>query len=81
MLIDVTVKIPEERVGDFHEIVGRWLSGEQPGASTMSCGNGNAPEEGAANDTAAVHALPIANNIVGPPRQLQAHAGISSVRR
>ena len=31
MLIDVTVKIPEERVGDFYEIVGRWLSGEQIG--------------------------------------------------
>jgi hypothetical protein len=28
-LIDVTVKIPEERVGDFYELVGRWLSGEQ----------------------------------------------------
>ena len=29
MLIDVTVKIPEERVGDFYELVGRWLSDEQ----------------------------------------------------
>lgn len=29
MLIDVTVKIPEERVGDFYEFVGRWLSEEQ----------------------------------------------------
>lgn len=29
MLIDVTIKIPEERVGDFYELVGRWLSGEQ----------------------------------------------------
>ncbi len=27
-MIDVTVKIPEERVGDFYEMVGRWLSGE-----------------------------------------------------
>jgi Family of unknown function (DUF6416) len=31
MMIDVTVKIPEDRVGDFYELVGRWLSGEQPG--------------------------------------------------
>jgi hypothetical protein len=29
VLIDVTVKIPEERVGDFYELVGRWLSEEQ----------------------------------------------------
>jgi hypothetical protein len=29
MNIDVTVKIPEERVGQFYELVGRWLSGEQ----------------------------------------------------
>jgi hypothetical protein len=29
MLIDVTVKIPEERVGDFYELIGRWLSEEQ----------------------------------------------------
>jgi uncharacterized protein DUF6416 len=34
MLIDVTVKIPEERVGDFYEVVGRWLSGEQPEEET-----------------------------------------------
>jgi Family of unknown function (DUF6416) len=27
-MIDVTVKIPEERVGDFYELVGRWLSEE-----------------------------------------------------
>lgn len=29
MLIDVTVKIPEDRVGVFYGLVGRWLSGEQ----------------------------------------------------
>lgn len=28
MLIDVTVKVPEERVGDFYAMYGRWLSGE-----------------------------------------------------
>lgn len=31
MMIDVTVKIPEERVGELYELVGRWLSGGQPG--------------------------------------------------
>jgi Family of unknown function (DUF6416) len=31
MIIDVTVKIPEERVGEFYELVGRWLSGEHVG--------------------------------------------------
>jgi hypothetical protein len=28
-LIEVTVKIPEERVGEFYELVGRWLAGAQ----------------------------------------------------
>ena len=27
-MIDVSVKIPEERVGEFYELVGRWLSGD-----------------------------------------------------
>ncbi len=29
MLVDVIVKIPEERVSDFYGLVGRWLSGER----------------------------------------------------
>jgi hypothetical protein len=29
MLTEVTVKIPEERVGEFYQVVGRWLTGEQ----------------------------------------------------
>jgi hypothetical protein len=29
MLTDVTVKIPEERVGEFYGLVGRWLAGDQ----------------------------------------------------
>jgi hypothetical protein len=28
-MIDVTVKVPEDRVGEFYEIVGRWLTGEE----------------------------------------------------
>lgn len=35
-MIDVTVKIPEDRVGEFYELVGRWLSGEQTGGSDAS---------------------------------------------
>lgn len=27
-MIDVTVKIPEDRVGEFYELVGRWLAGQ-----------------------------------------------------
>ena len=34
-MIDVTVKIPEERVGDFYELVGRWLS-EEPVADEVT---------------------------------------------
>ena len=26
-MIDITVKIPEDRVGEFYELVGRWLAG------------------------------------------------------
>src|SRR5687767_9286886 len=26
-MIDVTVKVPEDRVGEFYELVGRWLAG------------------------------------------------------
>jgi Family of unknown function (DUF6416) len=29
MLTEVPVKIPEERVGEFYELVGRWLAGAQ----------------------------------------------------
>jgi hypothetical protein len=29
-MIDVTVKVPEDRVGEFYEMVGRWLTGEEP---------------------------------------------------
>jgi len=35
-MIDVTVKIPEDRVGEFYELVGRWLSGEQTGGADAS---------------------------------------------
>jgi Family of unknown function (DUF6416) len=28
-MIDVTVKVPEDRVGEFYEMVGRWLTGEE----------------------------------------------------
>jgi hypothetical protein len=28
-MIDVTVKVPEDRVGEFYEVVGRWLTGEE----------------------------------------------------
>jgi hypothetical protein len=30
-MIDVTVKVPEERLGEFYELVGTWLSGERRG--------------------------------------------------
>src|SRR5690348_6949781 len=30
-MIDLTVKVPEERVGEFYELLGRWLSGERLG--------------------------------------------------
>lgn len=36
LMIDVTVKIPEDRVGEFYELVGRWLSGEQTGGTEAS---------------------------------------------
>jgi hypothetical protein len=29
-MIDVTVKVPEGRVGEFYELVGHWLSGRHP---------------------------------------------------
>jgi hypothetical protein len=28
-MIDVTVKVPEDRVGEFYEMLGRWLTGEE----------------------------------------------------
>jgi hypothetical protein len=28
-VIDVTVKVPEDRIGEFYEMVGRWLTGEE----------------------------------------------------
>jgi hypothetical protein len=28
-MIDVTVKVPEERVGEFYEMLGRWLTGAE----------------------------------------------------
>src|SRR6478735_6805174 len=26
-MIDITIKVPEDRVGEFYELVGRWLAG------------------------------------------------------
>lgn len=31
-MIDITVKVPEERVGEFYSMFGTWLTGPPPGA-------------------------------------------------
>ena len=33
-MIDITVKVPEERVGEFYSMFGTWLSGSPPGLPT-----------------------------------------------
>ena len=49
MMIDVTVKIPEERVGELYELVGRWLSGE-PLEDAGGDAHGTAPKNWANTD-------------------------------
>jgi hypothetical protein len=35
IIIDVTVKVPEDRVGEFYSMFGAWLTGSQPVAPTL----------------------------------------------
>lgn len=35
-MIEVSVKVPEDRLGEFYELVGRWLAGEQVKAGSTA---------------------------------------------
>jgi hypothetical protein len=54
-MIDVTVKVPEDRVGEFYEVVGRWLTGEE-----LASGPLGAPVTGLKDWTDSQDDLPLA---------------------
>jgi hypothetical protein len=59
-VIDVTVKVPEDRVGEFYALVGRWLAGE-PLASEVA----DAPVTRNKNWTDSEEDLPLARQVWG----------------
>jgi hypothetical protein len=73
-MIDVTVKVPEERVGEFYELVGRWLSGDQHLAGPDLAGTSDSSAKGWRNTDDDV---PLAREVWG---KLSSHARALFVR-
>ncbi len=45
-MIDVTVKIPEDRVPEFYQMYGAWLNGHTPAPSPSASGTADEDSKG-----------------------------------